>query len=331
MKIKILNISFKMILAGIITLVLAYFLGIRYYTTAAAIAILSIQWAKRDFISIAARRLASGIVAIALSSLMFYFLGQTFVVFSVFLIIFILGSWIFAVPEGIVPSVVLVSHFFTVEKLTWEFIGEESSLLIIAVGVAFVINMLYPQSTIKNMKLNMLKVDGIVEEEVINLKKKLLGEVNTHTIETSKNELKSIMDEARMIDRDIILQNDHRYITYLYMRNMQLNVLSDIASSITYVTENHPYREIVANFIDKISKNISIKNRASVLKEELQELKAFFVTTELPKTRKEFEVRAILFQIIKDIEMFLDLKIDFHNKYPNFIEKDDDNEFIKST
>ena len=65
------NISIKMILAGVITLFVTYLLNIEYYTTAAAVSILSIQLTKRDFITIAIKRIISGIAAILFSALLF--------------------------------------------------------------------------------------------------------------------------------------------------------------------------------------------------------------------------------------------------------------------
>src|SRR5690554_2217635 len=102
---QVLHISIKMTLAGVLALFIAYFLNIEYYTTAAAIAILSIQWTKTDFIIIAIKRLISGIFAILLATLLFTLISKSFLVFALFLIIFTVISWLFNIQEGIVPSV----------------------------------------------------------------------------------------------------------------------------------------------------------------------------------------------------------------------------------
>ena len=321
---KIFHISLKMIIAGIITLLVAYALKITYYTTAAAIAILSIQWTKRDFINIAIKRLISGVLSIIIASLMFYYIGQNFFVYSLFLIIFIILSWIFNAPEGIVPSIVLVSQIF-VFKLEgpnnfFNFVSQQLILLLIAVGVAFIVNMFYPQYRTKEFKRNLYLVDGIIENEIIQLKNKLRNNIDKSITYDAKAELNKIMNEAHMIDRDLILQNDHRYITYLYMRDTQLNLLLNISNNIDNISQNHPYKELIAQFLDKLSQNIGFDNHALYIMDDLEELKQFFVNTELPKTRKEFETRAILFQILTELERFLKLKIEFHNKYPNFME-----------
>ena len=318
------NISIKMILAGTITIFLSYLLQIQYYTTAAAVSILSIQLTKRDFIVIAIKRLISGVLAILLSALIFYLLGQTFIAFGLFLIIFIFASWFFNASEGIVASVVLVTHLLTVSAITTSFILEEILLLVIAILVAFFINMFYPEVTKTTIKNQLLKVDSIIEDELTKIVRILTNKPINVKVDYQK-ELDSIMSEARIIDRNIIIQNDHRYVTYLYMRNMQLQALFKIETSIKSLKISHNYQLKIADFIEKVSKNISFNNNALFLIEELEELKNFFINEPLPKTRSEFEVRAILFQILIEIGNFLNYKIDFHLKYPKFIQIKEEN------
>lgn len=317
---NLLNISLKMIIVGLVSLFLAYLLGVRNYTTASAIGILSVQWSKRDFFKIAAKRLSSGILSIAISGLLFYFLGQNFLNFSIFIVVFILLSWFLNAPEGIVPSLVIVAHIFLIDKITVGFIFEEILLLLIAVLVAFVVNMTYPQYTKNQMTYNLHKVDAIVEDFIIYLIRNMKGDSSLYSNNVT-NDISRIMNEAKMIDRDIILQNDHRYITYLYMRDTQLSILKNISKNVNKIDDDHPYKDKIIIFLTKVSKNIGFKDRASSLLIDLEELDSYFINAELPKTRKEFELRAILFQIFNEVRAFLELKVEFHNKYPHFMEE----------
>ncbi|HHX78777.1 MAG TPA: aromatic acid exporter family protein [Acholeplasmataceae bacterium] len=315
---QVLHISLKMTLAGIIALFIAYVLGIEYYTTAAAIAVLSIQWTKTDFIIIAIKRLISGVFAILLATLLFIVLNNSFIVFAVFLIIFTVISWLFKIQEGIVPSVVIVTHFMLVPQITASFVLEETLLLLIAVGTAFIVNMIYPQYSFKKVRYDLKRVDKIIAYELNNIVLNLEKNEKNVSILESKENFKKIMLEAEMVDRDVLIKNDHRYITYLYMRNTQLETLELINKHLGLIKNDHPYKDIVAKFLKKLSQNIDFDDRASNLKLELESLRKYFIETELPKSREEFEVRAMLFQILNELELFLQLKIDFHNQYPTF-------------
>jgi len=312
------NISIKMVLAGVSALLVTYLLNFEYYTTAAAVSILSIQLTKRDFIVIALKRLISGISAILLSALMFYLLGQNFIVFALFLLIFIVGSWFFNIQDGIVASVVLVTHLLIVDNITFTFVIEEVLLLIIAIGIAFLINMFYPEITKASIKKSLISVDRIIENQVIKIERILTNKEVNFTINYQK-ELNEIMTNAKMIDQNIIVQNDHRYITYLSMRNNQLHTLFKIEENLRNLKINHTYQLKIADFFNDISKNIGFDNNASFLLKDLEELNTFFINEPLPKSRDEFEIRAILFQTLVEIEHFLNLKDDFHNQYPKFI------------
>lgn len=315
---QVLHISLKMTLSGIIALFIAYVLGIEYYTTAAAIAVLSIQWTKTDFIIIAIKRLISGVFAILLATLLFIVLNNSFIVFAVFLIIFTVISWLFKIQEGIVPSVVIVTHFMLVPQITASFVLEETLLLLIAVGTAFIVNMIYPQYSFKKVRYDLKRVDKIIAYELNNIVLNLEKNEKNVSILESKENFKKIMLEAEMVDRDVLIKNDHRYITYLYMRNTQLETLELINKHLGLIKNDHPYKDIVAKFLKKLSQNIDFDDRASNLKLELESLRKYFIETELPKSREEFEVRAMLFQILNELELFLQLKIDFHNQYPTF-------------
>lgn len=312
------NISIKMVLAGVIALIVTYLLNFEYYTTAAAVSILSIQLTKRDFIVIAVKRVISGITAILLSALMFYLLGQTFLVFALFLIIFIVGSWFFNIQDGIVASVVLVTHLLIVDTITFGFVIEEILLLIIAIGIAFLINMFYPEITKASIKKSLLNVDDIIEKQVVKIERILTNKDFNYT-RNYQEELNKIMVNAKMIDQNIIVQNDHRYITYLSMRNNQLHTLFKVEENLRNLKINHTYQLKIADFFNKISKNIGFDNNASFLLKDLETLNNFFINEPLPKSRDEFEIRAILFQTLVEIEHFLNLKDDFHEQYPNFI------------
>ena len=71
----------------------------------------------------------------------------------------------------------------------------------------------------------------------------------------------------------------------------------------------------VSNYINQVSLEFTESNNVKDLLEELNNLFEFFRNEELPTTREEFENRAILFNILKDLEKFLNVKKRFVKKY----------------
>lgn len=317
MNLRNINIAIKMILAGVLALFIADLLNITYYTTASAISILSIQLTRKDFIEVGIKRLISGTFAILLASLLFYTLGHTFIVFSLFLVIFILTSWIFKISEGIVASTVIVTHLLLIDKITVGFILEEFLLLLVALSVAFLFNMFYPEFDKKTINRSLIETDNIIKKEL-----EKIHDLLTNTYEESNvnliKELDYLIKEAETSSKNLIIHNDYRYTNYLYMRKMQLNILLNIEKEIKELIMSHHYQIKIADFVYKISNNISFNNEAKFLLNDLNDLKTFFSNEPLPEYRVEFELRAVLFIILNELEQFLQLKIDFHESYPNF-------------
>jgi uncharacterized membrane protein YgaE (UPF0421/DUF939 family) len=74
--------------------------------------------------------------------------------------------------------------------------------------------------------------------------------------------------------------------------------------------------EMIADFTSRLADSIQEQNTAEGLIKNLQTLRESFTTMELPKTREEFENRAMLYQFLNDLEQFLLIKNQF-KKYLN--------------
>lgn len=333
---QVISIAIKMIITGIITIFLGYILNLQFYTTAAAVGILSIQATRKDFISIAVKRYISGFLSLVISAVLFRLMGLNLYTFALFLLILISLSWLFKASEGIVLSVVLVTHFLIAGQVTKDLFLEEVLLLTISIGIAFLVNMFYPSSGKRTMISNLEKVDKIVKDyllSIIDLLAHNSPKMNEKLVEKNKlknftvnkdygEELKKIIKETEMIDKDLIIQNDHSYLTYLYMREIQIKILNDISKNISKIEISHSNTVMIIDHLTEISENISFNNQAVYLYNDHLKLKNYFMQSDLPKTRLEFEARAILFQILLDIERFLTIKIDFHLNHPHFNEKE---------
>ena len=65
--------------------------------------------------------------------------------------------------------------------------------------------------------------------------------------------------------------------------------------------------------------DIRKEDKASPQRETLMQLLESFKQRALPKTRDEFETRALLYQMIYELDGFLKEKITFHARYPENI------------
>ena len=120
--------------------------------------------------------------------------------------------------------------------------------------------------------------------------------------------------------RKLVYQERHNQVFYqtnqevLYfdMRLAQKRILANIAEDMNTFHCQSEEGIILANLFEQVALQISKDNPATQLLEEIASYSQLFRERDLPKTREEFETRALLFQVLKDLESFIQLKVDYY-------------------
>ena len=71
---------------------------------------------------------------------------------------------------------------------------------------------------------------------------------------------------------------------------------------------------ILAQLFKKTAQQLSQENPAQELLNDITQYLAIFRERPLPKTREEFETRATLLQLLRDLENFIQVKVDFYQQ-----------------
>ena len=111
------NLAFKMAISATIALIIGNILGLQYATVGAVIAILSIQDTRKKALIISYKRIVACSMGILLSVILYSLLGNRALIFGLFLIILIPLTSRLKVQEGMVPSVVLSTHFLVANNM----------------------------------------------------------------------------------------------------------------------------------------------------------------------------------------------------------------------
>ena len=72
---------------------------------------------------------------------------------------------------------------------------------------------------------------------------------------------------------------------------------------------------ILAQLFKKTAQQLSQENPAQDLLDDITQYLAIFRERPLPKTREEFETRATLLQLLRDLENFIQIKVDFYQQF----------------
>lgn len=306
--------TLKTSIGAVIAMLIAESLGLKYVVAAGVIVILSVQSTKRLSVSFAIQRMGACILALFISSVLFNLLGYNAYIYGAFLLIFIPAAAKFKFNEGIVVSSVLVTHLLVEKSTTIPWIVNELLLMIIGVGVALVMN-LYMPSVDKKIKKGQMDIEELIRE-ILRHMSSALGECAVSLKEEElfnnlERKIKKGRERAYRSLNNSLLSDNSYYAKYMDMRYQQLKALKNMRKHFERFSISYKQNEMIAEFTLKLSNSIHEYNTAEGLLKSLQDLRESFKSMELPKTREEFENRAMLYQFLNDLEQFLLIKNDF--------------------
>jgi len=322
---RLFHTAVKMTLVGVLASLLASFLSLQFAITAGILAILSIQLTKRDSLIISFKRLINAFFGLLLATLLFIAFGYEFYVFAIFIFIFSYTSWVLRISEGIIPTLVLVTHLLSNEVFSFPLLANEMYLILIALGIATLFNLFYPTSSEKVLEMHVESIDQLVRDHLFMLALLLKdpaynSEYYRYYIAIDKKIQKTI-DIVELVDKDLLFQNDHSYLAYLHMRKEQNSYIRHMYQQALKIKKLHPYAVEISVFVQEMSYDIGLYNKAVKQLQNLDLIIQRYRGATLPETREEFEIRATLYQILNEIESLLMVKVQFHHQYPEFRQK----------
>ncbi|WP_370832025.1 aromatic acid exporter family protein [Clostridium sp.] len=314
------NLAFKMSISATIALLIGNALGLQYATVGAVIAILSIQDTRKKALIISYKRIIACSMGILLSVMLYSLLGNGTLIFGLFLIVLIPLTSRLKAQEGMVPAVVLSTHFLVANNITIELIFNEVLLMIIGIGVAAIANIFMPSLEDK------FKDDKEwIEEHYRIIINKMSKSLITHAVDIDEQKLINEVEErlytsketAYKIVNNQFFKSSSYYTDYINMRINQFDTIKRMR--LHFQRFNIPVEQmnVMADFTLCVSENISEMNDCKSLLMDLEILRIEFKKMELPKTREEFESRAQLLQFLNDMEEFLLIKRNFFTTMKN--------------
>lgn len=313
MKVITIN-TIKISLAAMIAILVANLLNLNYAVSAGIIAILSVQPTKRETIKTALGRFYAFIVALFIGYICFSTMGFTTIAFCIYLLFFIFLCQCFKWYSAMAMNSVLISHFLTEGSMGIEQITNES--LLFAVGVLAGIGAnLYLH---KNSDY-MTELRGQADEQIKHILSRMSERILNHNMDDYDGDCFEILDKhiaaatylADLNDKNQFSNGDKYDIEYIEMREKQSKVLYEMYKNVRYINMAPATAKQVSDFLQHVSEEYHQENTVEVLKEELGIIMQEMKNTPLPTDREEFENRARLFMLLKQLDDFLNLKKEF--------------------
>ena len=316
---RALHTIIKMGLAMIIGYGVAEVLQLDQALAAGILAVLSIQSTRTDSVIIAFKRLLDAALALSLATLFFLVFGYTPWVFVLFALPFIALSFVFKIEAGIVPSLVLASHLLAPGAFDQSVLINSGLLMIVAVGVALGLGLLYPMGTQRILKYYADELDSVIKKALHSitdaLRETITHEARHQILKDAKETYQTLLDKASAADKDLIFDKDHQIMHYLRMRDMQMRRVNRLHKLLDQLTASHPNAYPLADYIEQLIPDIGAQDKATPQLKKLQDLLSDYRKKPLPSSREAFETRAVLFQMVFELEALLQAKRDYHNQF----------------
>ena len=307
----------KVIVSAFVALLVAQALNLSTPSAAAIIAILSVMDTKKVSLAATGQRLAAAVLALVIGMGIFAIFGFDVMSFGLYLLCYIPLAYLLKVDIGVAPSTVLVIHLWTQQQLTFELFVNELLLVTIGAGVAILLNWYMPSYR--------QEIECVREEIEDKMREVLLKMSGFLTIGNGKNDgevlqlLKEKLSEAREYVRLEAENHLTKEVTYDYqyfeMRRDQSKLLEIMATNLNEFRWDGEEMAILSEMFKQTAQQLAEQNTASQLIDDIEELLEQFRERPLPQTRREFEKRAQLYQLLRDLKRFVQLKVDFFQTY----------------
>jgi uncharacterized membrane protein YgaE (UPF0421/DUF939 family) len=313
MKFKIGYRTIKTAVGTALAILIAQFFGLDNFASAGILTILCIQVTKKRSFRTAWHRFVACVLAMPFAALFFEGIAYQPIVIGLMLFFFIPTTVMLKAHEGVVTSSVIILHIYIAHEISWDLFLNELGVIVIGIGVALIVN-LYMPSAEKKLEFYQIRIEEnfkqIFTEMVHYLRRGDSDWAGKEITETAR-----FIEEAKTIAlHDVenhFLREENIYFQYFKMREKQFEIIELVLPIVTSLTETITQGKIIADFLEELAKNIHPGNTAMIYLEKLMEMKKEFEEMDLPKTRREFEIRAALMQLVNEMERYLILKSTF--------------------
>lgn len=305
--------TLKLTLATCLAAYLASFWGLTYALSAGIIAILSVSETRKTTLKLGYKRFMSTVLALSIGAISFYFLGFNLWALAAYLLVYVPLAYRFGWDIGITPSTVLVTHLLLEESIACQLLGNELLIFLIGTLVALLANLYMPDRQ-EELDHYHTKVESQLKA-ILQRFVQFLEQGDGRNEATLIKELDWILEEAlalAFLDQgDHLIHKNSYHVSYFEMRQEQNHILKDMAQDINNCQLTADEAQIMAELVQKIADQLSQENPAQELLDEIDKYLTLFRQRPLPQSRQEFETRAALLQLLRDLNKFVQIKVDF--------------------
>ncbi|MDE6590347.1 MAG: hypothetical protein K2K53_08430 [Oscillospiraceae bacterium] len=316
---KTLLLALKIGAGTSIAIYIAQALELEYAVSAGTVTLLTLMMSKWATVKLSVARLATFCVTILLASVMFPYIDSMWIAYGLLLTLVVFFSELLGWRATISVNAVVAVHLLTSRDFSAAAIRNEFLLVLIGVILAVVLNLFnanfsHRQRIISNMRDTEKRLQTFLRELAADLSGQEVREDVWQDIFALEAQLQEYKKSASEYQDNTFHSHPEYYISYFEMRSGQCRILRNLHDELARIRSMPRQAAVISDYILYLSEYVIEINQPTQQIARLEELFADMREEELPKSRDEFENRAMLYHILMDIQDFLTYKADFVSK-----------------
>lgn len=310
---KNLLMALKVALGSSLAIYVAQCLNLNHATSAGTITLLTIMTTKWETVRLSLSRLITFILTAFAAWVAFMHIDIVWISYGVFIFMVVFVSALVGLKATISVNSVVGAHLLITHDFSLVSIENELILVLIGIGIALILNLFqdnrnHKKQIVGNIQYTEEKLQTILVELSDYLLKKKLPVNVWNEISVLEKKILVFQQEAFEYQENTFCFHPEYYINYFEMRQNQTQMLHNLHYEIKRMRDMPSQAKIVAEYMLYLKDYVKEKNVPTQQMDRLKEIFDQLRLENLPKTREEFENRALLYHVLMDIEEFLVFK-----------------------
>lgn len=316
---KILLLSVKIGIGSCIAIYIAQALHVEYAVSAGTVTLLTLMTTKWETLKLSLSRFLTLALTFLMGWVIFTQTNHVWITYGVLLaLIVFIAEW-FGLRATISVNSVVAAHLVTGQDFSPAAMWNEFLIVLIGVIIAIILNLFHANVThkrqiISNMRNTEKKLQTILVELAAYLSGGEMNERVWDNICAMEDQIQEYIRSASEYQDNTFQSHPEYYISYFKMRYQQCRILHNLHEEMSKILSMPKQAKVIADYLFYLVDYVIEINTPHQQMERLEGIFADMREEELPKTRDEFESRAMLYHILMDIEDFIRCKADFVNQ-----------------
>ena len=321
-----LALAVKLSLGSMIGIAIARLLRLEFSGQAGIIAIFTMMTTRKGTLRLSLTRIISFLVSCLIISLAWRVVEDDLLAFGIFILILVFISQWLDWMHALSVNAVFGMHCLSMGRADIPFLINEGMIVLIGILVAIVLNFFHANYA-KRARLHshIEEAEEQMKRILMHISDYLYGERRGREvwdeIEALEEKMAFYEEEADEYEGNSSGMDSDYYKHYFLMRRQQLDLLNNLHASLHRIKSLPSQSRIVVEYVQYLSNYVVEMNDPADQIKVLQDVVDRIREDDLPKTREEFENRAVLYHIMMDLEDFLLCKQKFI-KYLDHRKKD---------